>query len=101
VLLTLQTRSNAKHTNGHYSWGAISQLVQRLTGQAFNYETFQANYDSNPALQNIVADFNDQGVTLNVNKKDHDQSIEPDQSNPGIDASAKQAAKNTLQRNRG
>lgn len=100
--MTLQSRSNAKHSSGKYSWAAIGRLVQKMTGQSFDYETFQAKYDANPALQHIVADFNDHGITLNVKKKKHDTvTTNLPKHDVGINKSAKQAASKTIQRNRG
>jgi hypothetical protein len=70
-----------------------------LTGQNFDYESFQATYDSSPALQQIVADFSDHGITLNVDKKEPEQpAAAPSQHFGGIDGSAKTAAKHTLDR---
>ena len=98
--MTLQSRSNAKHSSGRYSWKAIANMVQKITGQAFDYETFQAKYDATPSLQNIVSDFDDYGVTLNVKTKTHSDrnEITPEKQQSDINSSAKSAAKNTLDR---
>lgn len=101
-MLTLQTRSNAKKYTGKYTWAAISKLMQKLTGQTFDYDMFQQKYDSSPLLQHIVSDFNDQGLTLNVKakKKDH-SSMNVQHHDVGVNSSAKKAAAHTLKRNKG
>ena len=103
VLLTLQARSNAKHSSGKYTWNAIANIIEKITGQSFDYETFQAKYDANPSLQHIVADFNDHGITLNVKHAHHDDSevapdITPEKQQADINKSAQHAATNTLNR---
>lgn len=100
--MTLQARSNATHSSGEYSWNAISNIIQNITGQKFDYETFQAKYDANPALQHLVADFNDHGITLNVKHKKHNDMVSPDitpeKQQADINKSAQDAAQQTLNR---
>jgi hypothetical protein len=49
------------------NWNAISQ-ISRANGFEFaaDYETFKSMYDSTPALQKLVKNFNSSGVALNV-----------------------------------
>jgi hypothetical protein len=100
--MTLQARSNAQHSSGQYTWNAISNMIEKITGQTFDYETFQAKYDATPALQHIVADFNDHGITLNVKHAKHDDmvspEITPEKQQADINKSAQHAANNTLNR---
>jgi len=101
--MNLQAQSNNKNTSGKFSWNAISNIIGRLTGQSFDYESFQNQYDNDPTqkLQHIVADFNEHGLTLNVkNKENSDVGMQPS-TDKGIDSSAIQAANKTLKRNRG
>ena len=101
--MNLQAQSNARHTTGEYSWEAIADIMGRITGQSFTYQTFQDKYDNDPTqkLQHIVADFNEHGLTLNVNKKKSNGMTAPQQSDQGINSSAMKAANKTIQRNRG
>jgi hypothetical protein len=101
ILLTLKNRSNATRSNGKYSWAAISRLVQNITGQIFDYNSFQVKYDTSPALQQIVSDFDNSGLTLTVNSQANSDQVSNVPSNGSdIKSSAKSAAEKTLQRNK-
>lgn len=89
------------HSTGKYSWAAISKLVGKATGQAFDYDSFQLKYDASPALQHLIADFSESGITLNVKKKQPEKEVEPASSTNQDGSSvnrAKKAAKHTLDR---
>lgn len=41
--------------------------MRNITGQEFDYDIFKLEYDSNPgAFQQLVLDFNEDGLTLNT-----------------------------------
>lgn len=60
-------RASSKKAAARLNWNAVAAM-SRANGFELgaDYETFKAMYDSTPALQALVKDFNDQGVTLNV-----------------------------------
>jgi hypothetical protein len=60
-------RASSKKAPAKLNWNAIAAM-SRANGFEFaaDYETFKSMYDSNPALQNMVKNFNDQGIELNV-----------------------------------
>ena len=62
VFKTLIGRAQSKKQAAKFNWAAISSMAN---GQ-INYQSFKAMYDTNPALQTLVHDFNDDGVELNV-----------------------------------
>jgi hypothetical protein len=95
ILLILQNRSRAKHTAGQYNWSAISSIMKHSTGIEYTYDQFIDAYESSPALQNIVSDYNDRGLTLVTQP----QEVEPEsEGGSDIESSAKTAAKKTLDR---
>jgi len=60
-------RAASKKTPANLNWNAIEQM-SKANGFEFgaDYETFKSMYDSTPALQVLVKNFNDRGIELNV-----------------------------------
>jgi hypothetical protein len=60
-------RASSKKAPAKLNWGAIASM-SRANGFEFaaDYETFKSLYDSNPLLQSLIKDFNDQGLELMV-----------------------------------
>lgn len=60
-------RASSKQAPAKLNWRAIAAM-SRANGFEFaaDYDTFKSMYDSTPALQSLVIDFNDRGVELNV-----------------------------------
>jgi hypothetical protein len=67
LLKNLIGRASSKKAPSTLNWGAISQL-SKSTGFEFgaDYESFKAMYDSNPAIQKLVKNFNSSGIELKV-----------------------------------
>jgi hypothetical protein len=72
--------------------------MANLTGQEFNYDSFQSLYDANPTIQNIVANFDENGLSLNVKNQEKQPVPEPTAAGQSIDKTAKAAAQKTLDR---
>lgn len=60
-------RAASKKSPAKLNWQTIAG-ISNSTGFEFSadYETFKTIYDSNPALQTMIKDFNDRGVELMV-----------------------------------
>lgn len=60
-------RAASKKSPSSLNWNAIAQM-SKANGFEFaaDYETFKSMYDSTPALQGLVKNFNSDGVELNV-----------------------------------
>ena len=60
-------RASSQKAPSKLNWNAIGQMA-KANGFEFaaDYETFKSMYDSSPALQNLVKNFNDKGIELNV-----------------------------------
>jgi hypothetical protein len=69
-------RASSKKVPAKLNWNAIASM-SKSNGFEFaaDYETFKAMYDSNPVIQSLVKNFNDQGIELNVPGA-------PDEQNP-------------------
>jgi hypothetical protein len=60
-------RASSKKSPAKLNWNAISSMSKAYGFEfAADYETFKSMYDSNPALQSLVKNFNDDGIELNV-----------------------------------
>ena len=102
VLKNLIGRSASKKAPAKMNWNAMDQLA-KSTGieLAADYETFKAMYDSSPALQALVKNFNADGIELNVpgapsEEPQGDGTAEPGDSQSAVDQIAASAAPQQL-----
>lgn len=67
VLRNYIGRASSKKAPAKLNWNGLQQVL-RTNGfeLAADYETFKSIYDSNPAVQALVKNFNDRGIELNV-----------------------------------
>jgi hypothetical protein len=67
VLRNYIGRSASQKAPAKLNWGGLNKVLStngfELTA---DYETFKAMYDSSPALQAMVSNFNDEGIELKV-----------------------------------
>lgn len=98
VLTTLQSRADSKKSTSQYSWDAISGMMQNITGQKVDYDSFKAAFDSNPELKGLIDNFDDDGIVIKTKEKVK-PTVQGQPTDTGaINASAKRAAANTLKR---
>lgn len=87
-----------KKQPAQYNWAAIGSILKPLGLQQINYQAFKNIYDSNPALQSMVKNFNDRGIELNVPGVGDTEKEQPiDQSKAEVDKIASGAAASQLQ----
>jgi|TARA_B110000977_G_C10793679_1_gene383482 hypothetical protein len=100
LLKNIIGRAEMKKAPAKLNWEALSQLALKTKIQlAADYETFKAIYDSSPAIQTLVKNFNADGIELNVpGAPDADpQSPQSDQSSQdAVDQTAATAAPQQL-----
>lgn len=77
-----------------FSWDAISNMLQNVSGTQMDYETFKAEYDQLPQLKNIVAQFNGQGIVLKTKEKP--EATRSDKNTTSLATNASRAAAKTL-----
>lgn len=65
-----------------------------MSGTEMDYETFKAEFDTIPQLQNIVQQFDGRGLVLKTKEKP--EATRSDKNNTGIDAAASRAAAKTM-----
>lgn len=88
VLRNYIGRAASKKAPSKLNWNGLNQVL-RASGfeTAADYETFKSMYDGSPVLQNMVKNFNDSGIELNVPGA-------PDEKNPdGTKDSEEEVAK--------
>jgi hypothetical protein len=67
--------------------------MRKVSGNEYHYENFLSDHEKIPALQTIVTDFNEKGVTLS---KEPSVPTEEEPSGANLDTAAKTAAKKAL-----
>jgi hypothetical protein len=102
VLKNFIGRAASKKTPAKLNWSGLDQISKssgiELTA---DYETFKSMYDSSPALQTLVKNFNDKGIELNVpgapeSEPKGDGAAEPTDSQAAVDKMAASAAPQQL-----
>ena len=100
LLKNIIGRAEMKKSPATLNWAGLSNLALKNKIQlAADYETFKAIYDSSPAIQSLVKNFNADGVELEVpGAPDADpQSPQSDQSSQdAVDQTAASAAPQQL-----
>lgn len=103
ILRNFVGRAASKKVPARMNWGSIEKIA-RDNGFEFaaDYETFKSMYDSSPAIQNLVKNFNDQGIELNVPgapdaEPKGDGTQTPQDSQAAVDKIAASAAPKQLQ----
>ena len=67
ILKNLIGRASSKKVPAKMNWAGLNQILKSNDASiAADYETFKAMYDSSPAIQNLVKNFNADGIELNV-----------------------------------
>ena len=100
LLKNIIGRAEMNKSPAKLNWAGLSNLALKNKIQlAADYETFKAIYDSSPAIQSLVKNFNADGVELEVpGAPDADpQSPQSDQSSQdAVDQTAASAAPQQL-----
>jgi hypothetical protein len=68
--------------------------MQNTTGQEIDYDAFKAEFDSNPALKNLVDNFDERGITIKTKNKIEKPGVPGDKAKAqkAVNTSAKRAA---------
>ena len=102
ILRNFVGRAASKKTPAKLNWNGL-QKIAKLSGfeLAADYETFKSMYDSNPAIQDLVKNFNADGIELNVpgapdEEPKGDGTQTPQDSQAAVDKIAASAAPKQL-----
>lgn len=67
ILKNFIGRSASKRVPAKLNWAGVQEIAKKSGFEfAADYETFKSMYDSSPAIQGLVKNFNDRGIELNV-----------------------------------
>jgi hypothetical protein len=105
VLRNYIGRASSKKAPAKLNWNGLQQVLRSNGFEiSADYETFKAMYDASPAIQNLVKNFNDKGIELNVPGAPKDAAEqEPTQggetSQDVVDKTAASAAAGQLSQN--
>jgi len=93
ILKNFIGRAASKKQAAKLNWSALQKIA---TDSGFemgaDYETFKSMYDSSPAIQGLVKNFNADGIELNVPGTDKDTQTPVKQGQTSQDAVDKIAA---------
>lgn len=94
ILSNVQGRADSKNTSAEFSWPAISKMMQNITGQDIDYDSFKVSFDANPQLKNLVDRFDADGIVIKTKNKAEElgQMGNKDKAKAAVNASAKRAA---------
>jgi hypothetical protein len=73
-----------------FSIRQLDKYMQNIGNQQFNYDTFKLEYDKDPKLQQIVADFDQNSITLKTSETD-DVSVKKPSGKNTVGQMAKRA----------
>jgi hypothetical protein len=102
ILRNFVGRAASKKAPASMNWASLQKIAQDSGFEfAADYETFKSIYDSSPAIQNLVKNFNDRGVELNVpgapdEEPTGDGTQTPQDSQAAVDKIAASAAPQQL-----
>jgi hypothetical protein len=102
ILRNFVGRAASKKAPASMNWASLQKIAQDSGFEfAADYETFKSIYDSSPAIQNLVKNFNDRGVELNVpgapeEEPKGDGTKTPQDSQAAVDKIAASAAPQQL-----
>ena len=93
ILKNFVGRAASKNQASKLNWRTLQKIADDSGFEmAADYETFKSIYDSSPIIQNLVKDFNADGITLNVPGTDKDTQAPVKQGETSQDAVDKAAA---------
>jgi hypothetical protein len=77
ILKNVIGRSSSKGQPARLNWEAINSILKRMGQEQLDYDAFKNIYDRSAILQNLVHDFNADGLALNVpGSRDQDMGQE-------------------------
>ena len=93
ILKNFIGRAASKNQASKLNWRTLQKIADDSGFEMpADYETFKSIYDSSPIIQNLVKDFNADGITLNVPGTDKDTQTPVKQGQTSQDAVDKMAA---------
>ena len=93
----IQSRADSKGQPAFLSFRAMDRIMQNVGSSSFSYDGFKQMYDATPGLQDLVKDFNEDGITISTDEGgDEVSQANQDGGEGNVSAAAKRAAKKGL-----
>jgi hypothetical protein len=102
ILRNFIGRASSKGAPANLNWASLQKIATDNGFEfAADYETFKSIYDTSPAIQSMVKNFNDKGIELNVpgapnEEPKGDGTKTPQDSQAAVDKIAASAAPQQL-----
>lgn len=94
VLRNLMGRANKKGSPLEFSYAGLSNLMKNLGYGAIDYNAFDKIYQSNPSVQAIIQNYNEDGIIVATDIQDPDDQEQIERpEGPSVDQMASSAAK--------
>lgn len=81
-------------STAQFSWPAISKIMQNMTGQTVDYDSFKVQFDANPELKNLIDNFDENGIVIKTKAKKQEPGkvADKDKAMNNVKSAAKRAA---------
>ena len=98
LLRNLVGRGDSKHAPQSLTWPALGNMLKNMGYGGLTYDQFAQIYDSNPQIQPLVRDYNDQGLVLGTKEEPEKSQEEPTKvpDGPSVDQMASSGAQQHL-----
>jgi hypothetical protein len=74
TLMNMKGDADEKDQSSEISFDAVENIMTNIGYPAFNYDIFKQMYDQGEALENIVADFDEEKIVIRTK---HDAEADP------------------------
>jgi hypothetical protein len=91
VLRSIQNSANDRHSAAPLTWDALNRATQAYGAPDIDYERFAQMYDSNPVLQGIVDNFDQNGIQIKT-QQGSAQPMQGEEPKKGMMAAAAKRA---------
>lgn len=92
LLRNIIAQANSQNQTSYLSWSALHNLQQNVNSTRFTYDSFKEFHDNSPLIQNLVQNFDANGVELKTNK------ASPTASGKEVETNIERMAKNATNR---
>lgn len=95
ILNMLRAKADSRQTGSKIPMSSLTQLMQNV-GQTFSFQELQGMIDGNPTIDNLIADYNEEFLTIQTNSTMDEP--EDDEFEPGNADTVKDMAKRATKR---
>lgn len=75
------------------SWEALNNLSRNYGAPAIDFDRFSQIWETDPTIQSVVSDFDENGITIQTNNQGQLEMPEPEQGSGEVSKMAKRATR--------